>query len=292
MKHILSIQSHVASGYVGNRSAVFPLQRLGCEVDFINTVQFSNHTGYGKWSGQIFSAEHIQDILNGLSDNGCLNNLDAILSGYQGSAELGHVIVNTVKALKAQHPQLLYCCDPVIGDHDRGVYVRQDSADFIKRHAIETADIITPNQFELGYLTDSELASLDSILEACQRLHARGPKIILVTSIICDEILNSIGMLVSCAQGVWLTKTPYLAFPRSPVGTGDATTAIFLAQYLMSQDIVFALEHVTAAIYNILHLTYKQQRYELALIAAQEEIVRPSQWFQAVQVTSAMLSQL
>ena len=82
MKRILSIQSHVASGYVGNRSAVFPLQRLGCEVNFINTVQFSNHTGYGKWTGEIFSAQHIQDVINGLWENGQIERLDAILSGY------------------------------------------------------------------------------------------------------------------------------------------------------------------------------------------------------------------
>src|SRR3989338_1967688 len=127
--HILSIQSHVATGYVGNRAAVFPLQRLGCEVTFINTVQFSNHTGHGRWTGQIFSADHVQDVLNGLWQLGTMDTLDAVLSGYLGAAEIGNIILNTVAALKDKNPHLLYCCDPVIGDEGRGIYVKPDVAE-------------------------------------------------------------------------------------------------------------------------------------------------------------------
>ena len=285
MSHILSIQSHVASGYVGNRSAVFPLQRLGCEVDFVNTVQFSNHTGYGKWTGDIFSAEHIRDVIDGLEDNGRLNNLDAILSGYQGKPELGKVIIETVEKVKKQNPDTLYCCDPVIGDVGRDVYVFPETAKFIKDHAIAVADIITPNQFELGYLTDSDITSFADIQAACKTLHDSGPSIILVTSLTREETGNdTIEMLVSTPTEAWLTCTPKFELPKAPSGSGDATAAIFLAKYLESRDIASSLEHTTAALHAIFKKTFEQNSYELSMIAAQDEIKHPETLFKATKV--------
>jgi pyridoxine kinase len=285
MSHILSIQSHVASGYVGNRSAVFPLQRLGCEVSFINTVQFSNHTGYGAWTGEIFSATHIQDVINGLWKNNTMANIDALLSGYQGSAELGEVIISTVKKLRTEHPDVIYCCDPVMGDVGRGIYVRSDAASFIKQHAVQHADILTPNQFELAYLTDREINTLDDVLLACQQLHAKGIKIILVTSLTRAGVSeNDIEMLVSTKDGAWVTRTPRFHFERAPSGSGDATAAIFLATYLATKDVVKALEHTTGAIYAIFKLTHTQKRYELDIIKAQDEIVAPSEAFRAEKI--------
>jgi len=285
MKHILSIQSHVASGYVGNRSAVFPLQRLGCEVSFINTVQFSNHTGYGKWTGEIFSATHIQDVIDGLWQNGTLENVDAILSGYQGSEALGKIIINTVKQLKIKKPDVIYCCDPVAGDVDRGIYVLPETAAFIKKHTIMAADIITPNQFELAYLTDKKIDSLQDTLDACRQLHQQGPKIILVTSLMRQENHHdSIEMLVSTGNKAWLTTTPRFIFNKSPSGSGDTTAAIFLAKYLQHHDVVVALEHTTAALYAIFKITHAMHSYELQLIRAQDEILAPKQRFIAEQV--------
>ena len=285
MKHILSIQSHVANGYVGNRSAVFPLQRLGHEVSFINTVQFSNHTGYGQWTGEIFSATHIQDVIDGLWQNNTLQKIDAVLSGYQGSAALGKIIIDTVKQLKHQRTNITYCCDPVIGDVGRGVYVLPEAAAFIKAHAIEVADIITPNQFELAYLTDQKINSLQDVIDACQQLHQRGPKIILVTSLTRPETVSTtIEMLVSTPDNVWLTATPRFSFTKDPSGSGDATAAIFLAQYLPHHDLVAALEHTTAAIHAIFKCTHAANSYELQLIAAQDEIVTPTQYFKATKV--------
>ena len=285
MKNILSIQSHVASGYVGNRSAVFPLQRLGHEVNFINTVQFSNHTGYGQWTGEIFSAQHIRDVLSGLKNNGRLETLDAVLSGYQGKPELGQVIIDTVQQIKQQKPDLLYCCDPVLGDVDRDVYVLPETAQFIKQQAIAAADLITPNQFELGYLTDTHIKNFNDINTACAQLHQQGPKIILITSLCLDETApDTIEMLVSTKTGKWITNTPKFKFPKSPCGSGDATAAIFLAKYLESKNIVLALEHTTAAMHAIFKTTHDNQSYELSLIAAQDEIKSPKTWFKARKV--------
>jgi pyridoxine kinase len=283
MKTILSIQSHVASGYVGNRSAVFTLQRLGCEVSFINTVQFSNHTGYGEWTGDIFSPEHIQKVLDGLWKNKTMDKLDALLSGYQGSPELGEIIVETAKQLKEKRPGFIYCCDPVIGDIERGVYVRPEVADFIKTKAIFSADIITPNHFELGYLTDMTLNSIDDVRRACNILHARGIKIIVVTSLLRkDAPPDTIEMLLSYEGKVWLTSTPHFKFKRDPSGSGDVAAAVFLAQYLKTNDPVLALEFTTSALYGLLKMTFEAKSYELQLIAAQDEIVHPTTHFTAV----------
>lgn len=286
MNNILSIQSHVASGYVGNRSAVFPLQRLGCEVSFINTVQFSNHTGYGEWTGEIFSAKHIKNVIEGLWKNQTLDKLDAILSGYQGSPELGRVIIDTVCEVKQKHPSVVYCCDPVIGDVGRDVYVLPKTAEFIKKHTIEHADILTPNQFELAYLTDMAIESLTDIVTACNIIHNRGPKIILVTSVTCLDILNNeIDMLVSYNGELWFTRTPCFDFTKSPSGSGDATTAIFLAKYLATNNVVSALEHTAAALHAIFAMTHGKQSYELQLIAAQDEIAEPKQFFAAKKIS-------
>jgi pyridoxine kinase len=289
MKHILSIQSHVVSGYVGNRSAVFPLQRLGCEVSFINTVQFSNHTGHGSWTGDIFPASHIQDVIDGLWKNYTLDHLDAVLSGYQGKPELGRVIIDTVKAIKQKTPRVIYCCDPVIGDIGRGVYVLPETAEFIKQYAIDVADILTPNQFELGYLTNMTINTLDDIRNACQQLHQRGPKIIVVTSVTAIDKSDDdqIGMLVSNGQEIWLTHSPYFQFTKAPSGSGDATAAIFLAKYLETNNMVSALEHTTAAMHAIFAKTHAMESYELRIISAQDEIVCPSKTFSAEKIFSS-----
>lgn len=286
MKSILSIQSHVAYGYVGNRAAIFPLQRLGYEVSFINTVQFSNHTGYGTWTGDVFSGEHIQKVIDGLWQNGALPNVSAILSGYQGSAELGEIIIKTVQRLKQEHPTVVYCCDPVIGDVHRDVFVQPEVAQFIKDHVVQHADILTPNHFELAYLTGkSHLDTLEEILEACKILHAKGPKIILVTSVTRSAVSPEfIEMLISTETGAWLTRTPRLYFKNAPAGAGDATAAIFLAHYLYDRDPVHALEQVTAAMYAIFTATHNAGTYELQIIAAQDEIVDPDELFSAERV--------
>jgi pyridoxine kinase len=117
---VLSIQSHVAYGHVGNSSAVFPLQRLGIEVWPVHTVQFSNHTGYGEWRGRVFDGQAVEEVVDGITDRGVLGSCDAVLSGYLGSSDIGHAVVQTVGRVRAANPDALYCCDPVIGDVGRG----------------------------------------------------------------------------------------------------------------------------------------------------------------------------
>src|SRR5882757_4598546 len=185
--NILSIQSHVAYGHVGNAAATFPLQRLGVEVWPIHTVQFSNHTGYGAWTGRVFDAGLITELVEGIAQRGVLGRCDGVLSGYMGSAETGAAILDAVAQVKAANPRARYCCDPVIGDVGRGIYVRPGIAEFMRDHALPMADIATPNQFELEHLSGRTTATMPDALQAIDVLHALGPKAILVTSLHTDE---------------------------------------------------------------------------------------------------------
>src|SRR3712207_1661647 len=181
--NILSIQSHVAYGHVGNASAVFPMQRLGVEVWAINTVQFSNHTGYGAWTGRVFDGPMIEELVEGIDARGVLPSCDGVLSGYMGSADIGNAILSTVTKVRAANPRALYCCDPVIGDVGRGVFVRPGIPEFMRDHALPAADIITPNHFELDYLTGAASQTLAGVKDAVVAVQGLGPRIVLVTSL-------------------------------------------------------------------------------------------------------------
>lgn len=279
MRSILSIQSHVAYGYVGNRAAVFPLQRLGYDVHAVNTVQFSNHTGYGHWTGEVFTPEHIRAVIDGMDERGALQ-CDAVLSGYMGADTLGQVIVDTVARVRQIRPEALYCCDPVIGDVGRGIFVRPGIPEFMKAVAVPAADIITPNQFELTYLTGHAIATLADALAAAAAARALGPKVVLVTSLVrSDAPADTIEMLVDTAEGSWLVSTPRLPLEPSPNGAGDCVAALFLAKYLESRDPDVALAHTAGAIYSVFDATWRAGTRELALIPAQNELVRPSRSF-------------
>jgi pyridoxine kinase len=284
MANILSMQSHVAFGYVGNKAAVFPLQRLGNEVININTVQFSNHTGYGSWTGDIMSIEQIDKIFTGVFERGALNHLDAVLTGYLGDKALGEILLKWLAIIKQNNPNLVYCCDPVIGDVGRGVFVRPGVPEFFANQVLSHTTILTPNQFELTYLTGVEINTLSDAQKACQILHNSGVKTVLVTSLTrvdCDP--NVIEMFVS-GESNYLIATPRLSLPIAPNGSGDMTAAVFLAKYLETKDLKLSLEHTAAAIYAVFAKTMELNQRELAIIASQDELVNPSYQFTAKEI--------
>ncbi len=274
MKTILSIQSHVAYGHVGNCAAVFPLQRMGHEVIAINTVQFSNHTGYGDWGGQVFGADHIRDILAGLKRRGVLDRVDALLTGYLGDFAIGDIILETLETLPAS---AVWLCDPVIGDVGRGVFVRDGIPDYFKYRALPCANIITPNQFELEYLTAHRIETLDHAKEACRIAHEMGPEVILLTSLIHDKTpKDRIEMMVSVKGGEFYTvSTPRLHFDVAPNGGGDCTAAVFLSHYLHGETIEATLKKTAASIFKVFEKTKTAGNRELALIQAQDDFVHP-----------------
>ena len=261
-KKILSIQSHVAYGYVGNRAAVFPLQCMGYDVIAVNTVQFSNHTGYGAWAGEVCSAQHIQDILEGIHER--VEHVDAVLSGYMGDAAIGAAILNAVDMFSAP----VYCCDPVMGDVGRDFFVRPGIPEFMKDRAVPSAKIITPNQFELNFLTGKEVRSVDQAKAACQSLHDQGVEMVLVTSFEYEGLAeDQIAMFLSQANGTsHIAVTQKFALDPAPNGAGDMVAALFLGHYLAGTESRLALEKTAQQTEYVFGLTHKAGQRELDLI--------------------------
>jgi len=283
---VLSIQSHVAWGHVGNAAAVFPLQRLGFEVLPIHTVQFSNHTGYGQFRGQVFGAEHVREVLLGLRERGVLQRLSAVLSGYLGDADSGRVILEAVGEIRQHNPSVRYLCDPVMGDVGRGVFVNPAIPDFLRDQALPCANIITPNQFEFELLTDAKPANLQDAVKIARQLRGRGPDVVVVTSLATPDIADSeLGTLAVNRQGAWLVTTPRLALHPLPNGMGDVFSATLLGRLLAGQPLPQALELATATLYALVGQTAEGAR-DLPLVAEQEQIVAPAKRFVARQISN------
>lgn len=281
--NILSIQSHVAYGHVGNSSAVFPMQRLGVEVWPIHTVQFSNHPGYGDWRGRMFDGQMIDELVDGIAARGVLPICDGILSGYIGSADIGHAILAAVERVKTASPDAAYCCDPVIGDVGRGIYVRSGVAEFFKAKAIPVADIITPNQFELEYLHGGSITTLRDAMAAVKAVHAMGPKVIMVTSLVTSETpSNAIDMLASDGVSVWMLRSPLLNV--SVNGAGDAIAATFFVHWLRTGSAAQAMGMAASSIFGVLQRTATEKSSEILTVAAQEEFVQPTTILRPVRV--------
>jgi pyridoxine kinase len=282
--NILSIQSHVAYGHVGNASATFPLQRLGCDVWAIHTVQFSNHTGYGAWTGRVFDGALIGELVEGIAQRGVLASCDGVLSGYMGSAEIGEAILAAAERVKAANPQALWCCDPVIGDVGRGIFVRPGVPEFMRERAVPAADVITPNQFELAFLSGRACSGPEDLRAALSAVHASGPKVILVTSVLADDTPEgSVDLVVSDARmgdpRRWRLRTPLL--PLSVNGAGDAIAALFFYHLLASGSAAKALSRAGSSVFGLLRRTAEAGSREILTVAAQEEFVSPSRLFAA-----------
>jgi pyridoxine kinase len=275
MAAVLSVQSRVAYGHVGNAASVLPLQRLGIEAWTLDTVAFSNHTGHGKWRGSVVPPAEIAALFEGIAALGVLPRIDAVLSGYLGDAATGPVLLDIVARLKQANPRALFCCDPVIGDSDTGSYVAPGVAEFFREHALALADIATPNRFELEYLTGVPAANLAAAAEAAAALRARGPRIVLVTSL--APAPDRVAMLALGPEGAWAVETPLL--PVAINGCGDVTAALFLAHLLRGESLPEALARAAAAIFAVIEATARAGRYELALVAAQDELAAPSRRF-------------
>jgi pyridoxine kinase len=281
--NILSIQSHVAYGHVGNASAVFPMQRLGVEVWPIHTVQFSNHTGYGAWKGRVFDGPAIEELVEGIAERGVLPRCDGVLSGYMGSADIGNAVLSAVARVRAANPDALYCCDPVIGDVGRGSFVRPGIPEFMREQAVPAADVITPNQFELDYLSGIAIDSLASVKEAVSAVQRLGPKVVLVTSLESRETpSDAIDLLAGEGGRFWRVRTPKLSL--SVNGAGDAIAALFFVHYARTGSAATALGEASASIYGLLKRTDEANSREILTVAAQEEFVNPACRFDVLEV--------
>lgn len=278
MTTILSIQSSVAYGHVGNSAAVFPLQRLGVEVWPIHTVHFSNHTGYGAWRGPLMAAEDVREVLTGIQERGALTEVDAVLSGYQGGEQIGEVILDAVARTKEANPGAIYACDPVMGNAASGCFVHPAIPVLLRERVVPHADVITPNQFELGFLTETDPGDLDSTLDSVEQARAMGPSTVLVTSVLRpDRPEGTIEMLAVQGDGAWIVQTPHL--PLKANGSGDVTAALFTAHLLDTADAGVALGRTVSSVFDLLERTHESGRRELQVVQSQAQIANPRMQF-------------
>lgn len=280
---ILSIQSSVAYGHVGNSAAVFPLQRLGHEVWPVFTVHFSNHTGYGAWRGPLLDPADVAEVITGIEERGVLPTCDAVLSGYQGSPAVAGVIVDAVRRVKAANPAATYTCDPVMGNAKSGCFVNPEIPPVIREQVVPVADILTPNQFELGFITGRDAlggpSPIEAVLEAADEVRAMGPSTVLVTSVEREGApADVIEMVAVTGEGAWIVQTPRL--PMKANGSGDITAALFTAHLHTTASPALALGRTVASVYDVLAATLASGERELRLIDAQEAIAHPQERFE------------
>jgi pyridoxine kinase len=280
---ILSIQSSVAYGHVGNSAAVFPLQRLGVEVWPVHTVHFSNHTGYGEWRGPLLPADDVRAVITGVEERGAFPEVDAVLSGYQGGEDIGEVVLDAVARVKAANPAAIYACDPVMGNAKSGCFVHPAIPVLLRERVVPRADLITPNQFELGFLTHTEPESLEDTLASVEAARAMGPSTVLVTSVLRpDRPDDTIEMLAVHDDGAWIVQTPML--PLKANGSGDVTAALFTAHLLRTGDAGLALGRTVSSVFDLLQRTLQSGRRELQLVQSQTEIAEPRMQFEVERI--------
>lgn len=283
MTTILSIQSHVAYGHVGNSASVFPMQRLGVEVWPVHTVNFSNHTGYGAWRGPLMDPSDVAEVITGIGERGAFGRVDAILSGYQGGEGIGATILDAVAAVKAANPAAIYACDPVMGNAKSGCFVHESIPVLLREKVVPHADLITPNQFELGFLTRTEPGSLEETLASIDAARAMGPSTVLVTSVLRpDRPEGTIEMIAAHEDEAWIVQTPHL--PIKANGSGDVTAALFTSHWLRAHDLAESLRRTVSSVFDLLQLTHESGQRELQLVQAQESFAHPRMQFEVTRV--------
>ena len=280
---VISIQSQVAFGHVGNSAAVFPMQMHGIDVIAVPTTLLSNRPGYATIRGRVLEASLVADLLQGVEERGALDGAKMILSGYLGSPEIAAVVADFVARAKARHPALLYCCDPVLGDRDRGLFVKPEIPPLVRDRLLPLSDIITPNHFEFEWLCGAKATTSDQMIAQAQTLLARGPSTVVVTSAeLSDTPAGAIETLAIERAGAWRVQTPKL--PISPNGTGDLFAALFTSARVQGSATPGALGHAASAIYAVLEVTAACGTEEMRIVESGELLVHPKRRFEAVAV--------
>jgi pyridoxine kinase len=284
---VISIQSQVAYGHVGNSAATFPMQMHGIDVIAVPTTLLSNRPGYPTIRGRVIEAQLVADLLLGVEERGAVETSSMILSGYLGSAEIAAVVADFVARAKARNPKLKYCCDPVLGDRDRGLFVKTDIPPLVRDGLCPLADLITPNHFEFEWLCGARTTTINQMIAQAQTLLARGPSTVVITSAELADTPDDAIETVAIEQtndGVkaWRVRTPKL--PISPSGTGDLFAALLVAARVNGADTPEALGHAASAIFAVLERTALRGTEEMRIVESAELLVQPKRRFDAVAV--------
>jgi pyridoxine kinase len=279
--NVLSVQSHVAFGSVGNAAAVFPLQRLGINVWPVPTVLFSNHPGYGDHTGEICPPTTVAAILTGLERRGAYASCDGAITGYFGEPAQVGAAAEALRRLRQVNARAVYLCDPVLGDEPKGLYVARPIADAIAARLIGLADVAMPNAFELAWLTQRAVGTVEEAIAAADALRTAGPRIVVVSGI---EAGGDVVTLACTAEGACTVTTPIIPAGARVDGAGDLLAALWLARYLESNDPGLALSLAVSSTFGVIAASAARGVRELALVATQTELVDPSRRFAAKRI--------
>jgi len=300
---VLSIQSHVVHGFVGNKCAVFPLQIAGFEVDTINSVQFSNHTGYGKWTGDVLTSGQLLKLYEGLCAN-LLTEYTHVQTGYTSSADCLREIARIIADLRTKNPGLTYVCDPVMGDNGK-FYVSEDVVPIYRDVLIPLANVVTPNQFELQLITGITITNESDILRAMKNLHERGVCTVVVTSLDAQEkepVLIGFGSQITPDKTIHVYRFEVPRLDAYFVGTGDLFTSCLLIWLQKTkQSLQPALEKVLSTLQDVLKRTLEyakgqcgnkkptSKELELRLIQSMDDLLSPKSEVKVTQIESYKL---
>ena len=280
--NVISIQSQVAFGHVGNSAAVFPMQMHGIDVIAVPTTLLSNRPGYPTLRGRVLEAELVADLLRGIEERGAVEAADMILSGYLGSAANAAVVADFVARAKARNPTLNYCCDPVLGDRDRGLFVHADLPPLVRDLLCPLADIVTPNHFEFEWLCGSKASMIEQVLKAARAFMARGT-VVITSAELADTPQGEIETLAIERANAWRVRTPKL--PISPNGTGDLFAALLVAARVGGADTPGALGHAASAIFAVLERTALRATEEMQIVESAASLVDPQRKFDCVAIS-------
>jgi pyridoxine kinase len=288
--NVISIQSQVAYGHVGNSAAVFPMQLHGIDVVAVPTTLLSNRPGYNTIRGRVLDAQLVADLLLGIEERGAVDTAQMILSGYLGSADNAAVVADFVARAKARNPALAYCCDPVLGDRDRGLFVHADIPPLVRDRLCPLADIVTPNHFEFEWLCGTKAATIDQVIEAARNLMARGPSTVVVTSAELSDTPDGEIETVAVERAAdgyeaWRVRTPKL--PISPNGTGDLFAALLVSARVHGNDTPEALSHAASAIFAVLERTVSSATEEMRIVESAELLANPRRRFDAIAIAES-----
>lgn len=279
MKNVLSMQSAVAYGHVGNTAAALPLQRLGVEVWPVDTARLSNHTGHATWRGGPVDAAAVAEVIDGIDALGVLGECDALLTGYLGDTAVAEVAAGTLARLRRANGKALYLCDPVMGSAARGFYVAAGVPEFVRDVLAPRADIVTPNRFELEFLARRPVAGPDDARAAADAVRELGPGIVVCTSLESGDGGDGIATLAADGEGAWLVRTPRIDAAAN--GAGDVLAALFLGHLLRGAGTGDALSRSVSAVHAVLAATAAAGSRELALVQAQDAFAAPPTLFPA-----------
>ena len=283
---VISIQSQVAFGHVGNSAAVFPMQMHGIDVIAVPTTLLSNRPGYPTIRGRVLEARLIADLLLGIRERGAVETCNMILSGYLGSPDIASVVAEFVARAKASNPALRYACDPVLGDRDRGLFVQPDIPPFVRDRLCALADIVTPNHFEFEFLCGAEARTIDQVFARAAELIARGPSTVVVTSAeLADTLDGQIDTIAVERSRAFRVTTPKL--PISPNGTGDLFAGLYVSASVRGADTPDALAHAVSAVFAVLERTAARGTEEMRIVESGDLLAHPKRRFEAIAVRSA-----